>query len=663
MNKLILNRKLYVLCSALLLLAVKIYAQPLDWAGLGNYSSGFGTNGSVYALAVYNGDLIAAGSFSSAAGVSVSNIAAWNGSSWAPLGSGLNDTAYALAVYNGYLYAGGYFTQAGGVSANYIARWNGSVWQPLGPGMNDEVDALTVWNSMLIMGGKFSSFGQNICAYDGSNWFQMGSGTDDDVLALTVYTGNLVAAGRFEHAGGISASKIARWNGSAWSSLSPNTDERIHALGLYNNSILVAGGRFTTIGGVNAKYVAQWNGSGWSPVGDGVDGRVYSIITYRSSLIIGGQFRFAYYNNDTTYVDRIAQWDGFGWSRMITGMNNKVSALIVKDTNLYAGGEFITAGGKVANRVACWGRQPTSSVSGYVRYNDNYQYVPSGNVRAYRMDLNSRELILEDSGRVINGFYVLPRVRKDSIFIISFPDDEFEDYVPTLHPSTIDWATAVEVYPETNLSNVDINVYRNYPPPGNHHAASVGGHVYLNYMPPFLSPGPPLPFKSDAIIYVKAGGQFKQYTISSQLEQYALPNVQPGDYEVFVNRIGYTSGFRNVTVGVLNIDTLNFYLDTTSLIGIQNISSEVPENFKLKQNYPNPFNPVTKIRFELAKSGFVKLSVYNILGQEVDVLVNGDLKAGEYEVSFNALKLTSGVYFYKIAADGYSQTRKMVLLK
>jgi hypothetical protein len=660
MNKII-NRKLYVICSALLLLTLKIYAQPLDWAGLGNYNSGFGTNGSVYALANYNGNLIAAGSFSSAAGVSVSNIAAWNGSSWAPLGAGLNDSVYALAVFNGDLYAGGYFTQAGGVSANHIARWNGSVWQSLGPGLDEEVDALTVWDSMLVMGGKFSSFGQNICAYDGSNWYQMGSGTDDDVYALTVYNGNLIAGGKFEHAGGIPASKIARWNGSVWSSFGGNTNENIYALGLYNNSILIAGGMFTTISGVSANHVAQWVGNNWSQIGGGVDDGVYAVTSYRGALIIGGQFRFA--GNDTLYVDRVARWDGITWSRMITGMNNKVSALFVKDTNLYAGGEFTTAGGKFVSRVAYWGTQITRTISGEVRYADNNQLVPSGNVRAWRMDINSRELILEDSGRVVNGYYLLPNVRKDSLFIASFPDDVLVDYVPTYHPSTIDWAAAVVVYPETNLSNINVSVYRNYPSPQNHHAASVGGHVYLNYMPPFLDPNPPLPFKSGAIVYIKAGGQFKQFTVSSQLEQYALPNVQPGDYEVYVNRIGYTSGFRNVVVGVLNIDTLNFYLDTTSLIGIQNISSEVPKNFELKQNYPNPFNPVTKIQFALVKSGFVKLSVYNMLGQEVVVLVNEDLKAGKYEVTFNALRLTSGVYFYRISADGYSQTRKMVLLK
>jgi hypothetical protein len=660
MNNSNLFNKFYVLFAVFLLLISDIYAQSLDWAALGSYNAGFGTNGEVNAIAYNNGNIIVAGIFSSAAGINVQNIALWNGTAWQPLGQGLNDTVYALAVYNGYLYAGGKFTQAGGTPASHIARWTGTLWEAVGVGVDDEVDAMTVYNSRLIMGGKFSSFGANICAYDGNNWYQLGTGTDDDVYALTVYSGNLIAGGNFEHAGGFPASKIAKWDGSVWNSLSGNTNEKIYALGLYNNSILVAGGKFTTIGGVSANYVAQWNGSAWSAFGGGVDDAVYAITTYRGGLVIGGQFHFA---GSNLYADRIAKWDGFSWSRMITGMNSDVNALFVKDTSLYAAGRFITAGGRIVNRVSVWGTQPTSSISGEVRFSDNNQPVPSGNVRAYRMDLNSRELILEDSGRVINGFYVIPRVRRDSLFIMSFPDDELQDYVPTYHPSTIDWASAVRVYAVTNLSNVNVYVFRIAPGPQNSNMTAVGGHVYLNYTPPFNNPVLPLPFKSNSIVYVKSGSDFKKFGISTELETYSIPSVSPGNYDVYVNRIGYTSASRNIVVGTVNIDTLNFTLDTTSLIGIKNISSGVPKNFALKQNYPNPFNPVTKIKFDLAKSGFVGLSIFNVLGQEVQILVNDELKAGEYEVTFDALRLASGVYFYRLNTDDFSETRKMVLVK
>jgi hypothetical protein len=83
----------------------------------------------------------------------------------------------------------------------------------------------------------------------------------------------------------------------------------------------------------------------------------------------------------------------------------------------------------------------------------------------------------------------------------------------------------------------------------------------------------------------------------------------------------------------------------------------------LEQNYPNPFNPTTMIEYSIASDGYVTLNVYNVLGQRVAGLVNGDVKAGTYEVNFDASKLSSGVYYYRIEANGFAGTRKMVLLR
>jgi hypothetical protein len=82
------------------------------------------------------------------------------------------------------------------------------------------------------------------------------------------------------------------------------------------------------------------------------------------------------------------------------------------------------------------------------------------------------------------------------------------------------------------------------------------------------------------------------------------------------------------------------------------------------QNYPNPFNPNTKITYTLQSNGKVRLSVYDLLGREVAILVNNERKtAGKYEVIFNALNLSSGIYFYKLQTRSYVETKKMVLLK
>jgi len=108
----------------------------------------------------------------------------------------------------------------------------------------------------------------------------------------------------------------------------------------------------------------------------------------------------------------------------------------------------------------------------------------------------------------------------------------------------------------------------------------------------------------------------------------------------------------------------NLFIDTTeNLIGIQNHSVNSPTVYSLNQNYPNPFNPSTLITYQIPKSGNVKLSVYNVLGQEVKVLVNEFKQAGEYNVKFDAYDLPSGVYFYKIQSGDYTDSKKMALIK
>lgn len=105
-------------------------------------------------------------------------------------------------------------------------------------------------------------------------------------------------------------------------------------------------------------------------------------------------------------------------------------------------------------------------------------------------------------------------------------------------------------------------------------------------------------------------------------------------------------------------------LNVNQSIGVNNISSSVPNKYLLAQNFPNPFNPVTSIRFNLPKNTNVTMKVYDITGKLVNVLVNNEtLTAGEKEVKFDATNLASGVYFYSIKAGDFSDTKKMVVVK
>lgn len=98
-------------------------------------------------------------------------------------------------------------------------------------------------------------------------------------------------------------------------------------------------------------------------------------------------------------------------------------------------------------------------------------------------------------------------------------------------------------------------------------------------------------------------------------------------------------------------------------VGIRNLETEIPKENKLFQNYPNPFNPSANIRYQITKNSFVTLKIFDILGREVITLINENLKAGKYEVAFDGSKLSSGIYFYKLTADNFTDIKRMVLIK
>ncbi len=126
---------------------------------------------------------------------------------------------------------------------------------------------------------------------------------------------------------------------------------------------------------------------------------------------------------------------------------------------------------------------------------------------------------------------------------------------------------------------------------------------------------------------------------------------------IMVPERGYFLNMQTGTLYKLNIQYST--LTTTN----ENTISSIPASFELYQNYPNPFNPTTNIKFSLPNPGNVSLKVYNQLGKEVTTLADGFRSAGTYEINFDASRLTSGVYFYKLITNDLSFTKKMLLVK
>ncbi|MBK7865741.1 MAG: T9SS type A sorting domain-containing protein [Ignavibacteriales bacterium] len=123
----------------------------------------------------------------------------------------------------------------------------------------------------------------------------------------------------------------------------------------------------------------------------------------------------------------------------------------------------------------------------------------------------------------------------------------------------------------------------------------------------------------------------------------------------------------HVFFGVEVWDTVNMAFSEISMVYnkyVTDIDDEnLPVDFSLLQNFPNPFNPSTVIEYELAKGSDVKLEVFDILGRKCFTLVEQYQPVGKHRVSFDGLELAGGVYFYRLTADGFVQSRKMVLLK
>lgn len=103
---------------------------------------------------------------------------------------------------------------------------------------------------------------------------------------------------------------------------------------------------------------------------------------------------------------------------------------------------------------------------------------------------------------------------------------------------------------------------------------------------------------------------------------------------------------------------------TFKFSGIVEVSiNQIPNTYSLNQNFPNPFNPSTTIQYDIPKNSLVKISVYDVLGEEIKLLVNEEINPGHHEIVFDGRQLVSGIYYYTISAGGFNQSRKMILMK
>ncbi|MCH7722663.1 MAG: cellulase family glycosylhydrolase [Bacteroidetes bacterium] len=253
-----------------------------------------------------------------------------------------------------------------------------------------------------------------------------------------------------------------------------------------------------------------------------------------------------------------------------------------------------------------------------------------------------------------------------------------KDQIPTRAPDV----NTIELDLKQVLTSIDAQnaVYNEYIAAANSATGPVGFNV-MNYHPPLV-----------LNLTAPAGGE--QWTTGQQvliqwnvIELEILYNMTVDlqisrdggiNWEQITNNIPNTGSFQwtvtepasdlcMITVtdhkdaNVFSINLLPFSIDIMTAVEL--VDEEIPATYRLAQNYPNPFNPLTTIAFDLPQSGIVTLKVYDVLGREVAVLTSGNYPAGSFKTRWEAIGFSSGVYFYKIQAGTYFETKKLILLR
>ncbi len=185
------------------------------------------------------------------------------------------------------------------------------------------------------------------------DWTALGSGLNGFARTNAIdNSGNIYVGGGFTQAGGIAASRIARWNGTNWSAMGTGFSSTCNTIAIKNPNEVYAGGVFISAGGNIVNYIAQWNGTSWQALGSGLNGECLSVVLdQQGNLYAGGFFTQA----GGSLVNYIAKWDGTTWQSLGTGLNARCEAIAVDAAgNVYAGGYFTQAGGMPASYVAKW---------------------------------------------------------------------------------------------------------------------------------------------------------------------------------------------------------------------------------------------------------------------------------------------------------------------
>jgi hypothetical protein len=438
-----------------------------------------------------------------------------------------------------------------------------------------------------------------------TNW----NNSESFSLGMTVWDNKLFVGGVFNKIGNDSVRYIAQWNGSTWSQVGQGLNHEPVYLFTYNNNVIATGHFDSIYHGERVNYVARWNGSDWYGLGSGLDGYGYVACEYHGDLIVAGAFTYA----GGVLCNKIAKWNGTNWSALGHGITSgfAVYALSVFNDKLYVGGIFTSVNGFGTNCIASWD-------------GTNWSRVGDG---------------IENANGTVGVLYVF-----DGKLWAGGHFTKMNNVI----------VNGICTYDGTNwhpvgkgVSGLSVFTHKGYVTD----IVSLGGDVYVT--------GAFTRMDNKPCNKIARWNGVEWCSLDYGLD------LRVEELEIYNNNVIICGDFYSAD-GINTSNVAQYEPDyITPLIS----NNEIIHKFSLLQNFPNPFNPKTVISFQLSVESFASLIIYDVLGREVETLVNEELKAGTYQVDWNASNYSSGVYFYQLSVVGlqlsesYSETKKMVLIK
>ena len=215
------------------------------------------------------------------------------------------------------------------------------------------------------------------------------------------------------------------------------------------------------------------------------------------------------------------------------------------------------------------------------------------------------------------------------------------------------WQNADSVLIDNNITDKNISLIRD----SSYGAGGIGGSIT------FSTPSDESDFEGITILAKNINnGALYSYNFGKELGNFSVTNIPYGTYELVAQKIGIDNAIsQTVTIDPINNQITGINLNF--LISEVEEDKTFPDNIELYQNYPNPFNPTTKISFYLADASSIKLKVINILGETLQILIDGYMSSGNHTVIFDGKNLASGIYLIVLESNQAIFSKKMILLK